>query len=99
MVFKCGSQLNALHPYYLGLRRKRYCFCTLARITLPGMNNRGAKLQVGDRVKFLARLGQAEEGVILAVVETPAGTQLNITFGKGLSASVSERLVLKKIPQ
>jgi hypothetical protein len=61
------------------------------------MNNCGSKLQVGDRVKFLARLGQAEEGIILAVAETPVGTQLNITFGKGLSASVSARLVLKKL--
>jgi hypothetical protein len=56
------------------------------------------KFEVGDRVKFLVRLGQAQEGVILDVVETPAGTQLNITFGKGQSALVSARLVLEKLP-
>jgi hypothetical protein len=56
------------------------------------------KFEVGDRVKFFARLGHVEEGVILTVFETTAGTQLNIAFGKGLSASVSPRAILEKLP-
>jgi hypothetical protein len=55
------------------------------------------KFEVGDRVKFFVRLGHVEEGVILTVFETTAGTQLNIAFGKGLSASVSPRAILEKL--
>jgi hypothetical protein len=56
------------------------------------------KFEVGDRVRFVPRLGHVEEGVILAVLETTAGTQLNIAFGKGLTASVNARQVLEKLP-
>jgi hypothetical protein len=76
----------------------KYCLPTLANTILPTMTDGDSKFQVGDRVKFLARLGHVEEGVILAMVETPAGTQLNIAFGKGLSALVSAGLVLGKLP-
>jgi hypothetical protein len=54
------------------------------------------KFEVGDRVKFVPRLGHVEEGVIL--FETAAGTELNIAFGKGLSACVNARQVVEKMP-
>ena len=56
------------------------------------------KFQVGDRVKFVPRLGHVEERFILAVFETTAGTELNIAFGKGLSACVNARQVVQKLP-
>jgi hypothetical protein len=56
------------------------------------------KFEVGDRVKFVPRLGHVEEGVVLAVFETAAGTELNIAFGKGLSACVNARQVIEKMP-
>jgi hypothetical protein len=55
------------------------------------------KFEVGDRVKFVPRLGHVEEGVILAVFETTAGTELNLAFGKGLSACVNARQVVEKL--
>ena len=61
------------------------------------MENGDLKFKVGDRVKFVVRHGHLEEGVILAVFETTAGTQFNIAFGKGLSATVSSRAVLEKL--
>jgi hypothetical protein len=58
------------------------------------------KYEVGDRVKFVARLGHVEEGVVLAVFETTGGTELNIAFGpKGdLRASINWRMVMEKLP-
>jgi hypothetical protein len=60
--------------------------------------NPNVKFEVGDRVKFVPRLGHVEEGVILAVFETTAGIELNIAFGKGLSACVNARQVVQKLP-
>jgi hypothetical protein len=60
--------------------------------------NLDVTFKVGDRVKFVPRLGHVEEGVILAVFETTAGTELNIAFGKGLSACVNARQVVEKMP-
>jgi hypothetical protein len=60
--------------------------------------NPDLKFEVGDKVKLLVRLGHVEEGDILAVLETAAGTQLNISFGKGLSVLVNVRVVLEKLP-
>jgi hypothetical protein len=56
------------------------------------------KFEVGDRVKFVPRLGHVEEGVIRAVLETRDGTQLTVDFGKGFSASVNARQVLERLP-
>jgi transcription antitermination factor NusG len=56
------------------------------------------KFEVGDRIKFVLRSGKIEEGVVKAVFETTTGVQLNVSFGKGLSASVDARQVIGKLP-
>jgi hypothetical protein len=56
------------------------------------------KFEVGDRIKFVLPSGKIEEGVVKAVFETTAGMQLNVAFGKDLSASVSARQVVGKLP-
>jgi hypothetical protein len=54
--------------------------------------------QVGDRIKFVLPSGSIEEGVVKAVFETTKGVQLNVAFGKDLSASVNARQVIGKLP-
>jgi hypothetical protein len=47
---------------------------------------------------FVLPSGSIEEGVVKAVFETTSGTQLNVAFGKDLSASVNQRQVIGKLP-
>jgi hypothetical protein len=56
------------------------------------------KFEVGDRIKFVLPSGKIEEGIIKAVFEKTSGTQLNVAFGKDLSASVNARQVVGKLP-
>jgi hypothetical protein len=44
--------------------------------------------EVGDRIKFVLPSSSIEEGMVKAVFQTTAGTQLNVAFVTGLSASV-----------
>jgi hypothetical protein len=56
------------------------------------------KFEVGDRITFVLPSGKIEEGIIKAVFEKTSGTQLNVAFGKDLSASVNARQVVGKLP-
>jgi hypothetical protein len=62
------------------------------------MKNPDSKFEVGDRIKFVLPSGSIEEGVVRAVFETTGGIQLNVAFGKDLSASVNQRQVIGKLP-
>jgi hypothetical protein len=61
-------------------------------------DNPDLEFEVGDRIKFVLRSGSIEEGIVKAVFETTGGTQLNVAFGKDLSASVNARQVIGKLP-
>jgi len=56
------------------------------------------RFEVGDRIKFVLPNDKIEEGTIKAVFETTKGSQLNVAFGKDLSASVNARQVVGKLP-
>jgi hypothetical protein len=61
-------------------------------------NTPDLKFEVGDRIKFVLPNGSIEEGIVKAVFETTKGVQLNVAFGKDLSASVGGRQVIGKLP-
>ena len=61
-------------------------------------NNPDLKFAVGDRIKFVLPSGSIEEGIVKVVFEKTSGTQLNVAFGKDLSASVNARQVIGKLP-
>jgi hypothetical protein len=61
-------------------------------------NNPDLKFAVGDRIKFVLHAGSIEEGIVKVVFEKTSGTQLNVAFGKDLSASVNARQVIGKLP-
>jgi hypothetical protein len=56
------------------------------------------KFEVGDRIKFVLASGSIEEGIVKAVFQTTADAQLNVAFGKDLSACVNARQVVEKRP-
>jgi hypothetical protein len=65
------------------------------------MKDNSEKFEVGDRVKFVLRNGKVEDGTVRAVIQTTAGTVLNVSFGPklDLAASVNARQAVGKLPQ
>jgi hypothetical protein len=61
-------------------------------------NNSDLKFEIGDRITFVLPSGKIEEGIVKAVSPTTRGAQLNVAFGKDLSASVNAKQVVGKIP-
>jgi hypothetical protein len=61
------------------------------------INSPDGKLKVGDRVTFVLPNGDFAAGIVKAVLETTSGTQVNISYGKGLSVSVNIQRVLAKL--
>jgi hypothetical protein len=61
-------------------------------------NSPDLQFEVGDRIKFVLPSGKIEEGIVKAVSPTTRGAQLNVAFGKDLSASVNARQVVGKLP-
>jgi hypothetical protein len=53
---------------------------------------------VGDRIKFVLPSGKIEEGIVKAVFPTTRGAQLNVAFGRDLTASVNAKQVIGKLP-
>jgi transcription antitermination factor NusG len=60
--------------------------------------NSDLKFEVGDRVRFVVGSGAIADGTVRAIIQTTGGVELNVSFGKDLSASVNVRQVVQMPP-